>query len=80
MTKIPKKNLKSATQKLLIFFKGFSWNNICSFFYLKAKNEEKLKKVHYFLGQKTVSTIKKNIYNNEQFIILHFLFDICSLM
>ena len=46
--------------KISNIFKGFSWNKICSLFYLKAKNEEKSKKkFNYFLGKNSLRHFRK---------------------
>ena len=53
--KIPNKGLKTAHKKMLLdIFKKFIWNKICSFFSLKAKNEDKLKNIFF----KTIFLIK----------------------
>ena len=59
------KSLKSGRIFFFLFlftiFKGFTWNNICSLIYFKAKNEEKLKKnLKLFLGQKPFLPFLKN--------------------
>ena len=78
--KKPKKHQNQPKNALFNIFKGFTWNKICSLFYSKAKNEEKLPKFFlYFFRSKTGFAIfEKKITKNFKFWILFF-FN-CSLM
>ena len=79
--KKPKKHQNQPKNALFNIFKGFTWNKICSLFYSKAKNEEKLPKffLYFCLGKIPVSPfLRKKITKNFKFWILFF-FN-CSLM
>ena len=68
--------LKSAHTKIVFYiFKGCTWNKMCSLFYFKAKNEEKLEKNIFLLFVR--SKIVFAIFEKEKKYLTNSKFEFC---